>query len=62
MHARRPDLSAQEMIGVGAEGLAERLNAYLDVGFSKFVIRPITPTDSWPKAVESVSDVLSLQS
>lgn len=61
VHARRPDLCAEDMIPVGADGLAKRLQTYLDVGFSKFVIRPATSPTSWPDAVAAVSDVLSLQ-
>lgn len=59
--ARRADLSADELIAVGAEGLAEQIHAFLDAGFSKFVIRPAEQPRSWPKAIESVADVLALQ-
>ncbi len=59
--ARRTDLSADEVIAIGAEGLAEQIHAFLDVGFSKFVIRPAEQPASWPAAVESVASVLDLQ-
>jgi len=61
IEARRPGFDPSHTIGCGASGLAERMHAFLDVGFSKFVIRPAEPPDDWTEAVESVSEVLSLQ-
>jgi probable F420-dependent oxidoreductase len=59
--ARRRDLLADDVIAVGTQGLAERIAAYLEVGFSKFVIRPAERPESWPAAVESVAGILALQ-
>ncbi len=59
--ARRPDLSPEDVIAVGAEGLAEKITDFLAVGLSKFVIRPAEPPSSWPDAVANVSEVLNLQ-
>lgn len=59
--ARRPDLDAGDVIGIGPDGLAEKLQAFLDVGFSKFVIRPAQTPTSWPDAVAEVAEVLQLQ-
>ncbi len=59
--SRRPGLDADDVIAVGEAGLRERIDAFLDVGFSKFVIRPATTPESWPSAVESVAGVLELQ-
>ncbi|MCP5028266.1 MAG: LLM class flavin-dependent oxidoreductase [Actinomycetia bacterium] len=58
---RRPDLCAEAVIGIGVTGLAERIHEFLEAGFSKFVIRPAIPPDSWPAAVEEVADILELQ-
>lgn len=58
---RRPDLKAEDVIGVGVGGLTDRLNGFVDVGFSKFVIRPATPPTSWTDAVAGVADILELQ-
>lgn len=58
---RRPDGEAKDFVGVGAAGLQEKLEAFLEVGFSKFVIRPLIQPESWSAAVESVSEVLDLQ-
>lgn len=61
VEARRPGFDPGHTIGCGASGLAERIHAFLDVGFSKFVIRPAEPPADWAAAVESVSEVLTLQ-
>jgi probable F420-dependent oxidoreductase len=61
IEARRPGFDPAHTIGCGASGLAERMHAFLDVGFSKFVIRPAEPPTDWAAAVESVSEVLTLQ-
>ena len=61
IESRRAGFDPEHVIGVGTSGLAERIESFLDVGFSKFVIRPAAPPDDWPAAVESVSDVLALQ-
>ena len=58
---RRDDLPAEAFVGVGASGLAEKLEAFLEVGLSKFVVRPMLTPDNWSTAVESVSDVLDMQ-
>ena len=61
IEARRPGFDPAHTIGVGASGLAERIHAFLDAGLSKFVIRPAESPESWSAAVESVSEVLALQ-
>ncbi len=61
IEARRPGFDPGHVIGVGSSGLAERIEAFCQVGFSKFVIRPARPPASWPHAVESVADVVGLQ-
>ena len=38
---RRPDLDPGELIAVGWDQLHRRLDAYLDAGLTKFVIRPV---------------------
>lgn len=58
---RRPGFDPATTIGCGASGLAERMHAFLDAGFSKFVIRPAEPPEDWSAAVESVAEVLTLQ-
>lgn len=61
VESRRPGFDPAATIGVGLEGLTERIHAFLEAGFSKFVIRPAESPNDWSAAVESVSDVLALQ-
>ena len=58
---RRTDVPAEDLVAVGAEGLAAQIEAFLEVGFSKFVIRPTLEPGSWPAAVDEVAGVLALQ-
>ncbi len=59
--SRRSDIEADEVIAIGTNGLAEQTQAFLEVGFSKFVIRPAETPASWPDAIEAVAGVLDLQ-
>lgn len=59
--ARRPGIEADDVIAIGESGLAEQIEGFLTVGFSKFVIRPATTPESWTAAVESVAGVVELQ-
>jgi alkanesulfonate monooxygenase SsuD/methylene tetrahydromethanopterin reductase-like flavin-dependent oxidoreductase (luciferase family) len=58
---RRPGFDPNTTIGVGPRGLAERIEAFVEAGFSKFVIRPAEPPDSWAAAVEAMAPVLARQ-
>ena len=59
---RRTDVAADELVAVGPDGLAAQVEAFLEAGFSKFVIRPTLEPPSWVEAVDAVSGVLELQS
>lgn len=61
IEARRPGFDPETVIGEGAAGLEERIEAFLDAGISKFVIRPARPPESWPEAVASVAGIVALQ-
>lgn len=59
---RRPNLDVAEVVPVGRQGLRDLLGRYIDVGFSKFVVRPAEPPASWTDALDRLADdVLSLQ-
>ena len=58
---RRSDVAAQDLVAIGSGGLVERMNAFLEVGFSKFVIRPLLTPESWSDAAASVASVLDGQ-
>ncbi len=60
---RRPGLDPATVVPVGAEALRETLRRYVDVGFSKFVLRPAEPAVDWVDALDRLADdALSLQS
>ena len=61
--ARRPDLDPLTLLPVGARPLRELIQAHIDAGLSKFVLRPASPVTSWPDEVGWLTDaVLDLQS
>jgi probable F420-dependent oxidoreductase len=53
MAARRP--RALELTPVGLPALRERIERFIDVGFSKFVVRPIVTPASWRAELEALS-------
>ncbi len=53
MTARRP--RSVELTPVGLPALRERIERFLAVGFSKFVVRPISPPTSWRAELEALS-------
>jgi probable F420-dependent oxidoreductase len=59
---RRPGLDPSEVVPVGPAALRETLKRYIDVGFSKFVVRPAEPPRAWEEELQELAgDVLSLQ-
>jgi hypothetical protein len=59
---RRPGLEPATLIPVGMPALREMLQRYIDVGFSKFVLRPGESPLSWPDELDDLATgVLSLQ-
>lgn len=59
--SRRTDRAAEDLIAVGAAGLVDQMDAFLEAGFSKFVIRPALPPESWSEAASEVAAVLDRQ-
>ena len=53
MAARRP--RALELTPVGLPALRERIERFIDVGFSKFVVRPVVAPASWRAELEDLS-------
>ena len=53
MAARRP--RALELTPVGLPALRQLIERFLDVGFSKFVVRPVAPPSSWRAELEALS-------
>lgn len=60
--ARRPGLDPAEVVPVGLPALRRHLERFVDVGFSKFVVRPLDAPASWPGELEALAGaVLDLQ-
>lgn len=50
------------VVPVGRAALRDRLEAFVDAGFSKFVVRPVEPVDGWAAELEELAAaVLDLQ-
>jgi probable F420-dependent oxidoreductase len=43
------------MVPVGIDGLRAMIEAFLDVGFSKFIVRPLSPPVSWDAELEQLA-------
>jgi probable F420-dependent oxidoreductase len=48
----------EEIIPVGRGGLRSKLQQFLDVGFSKFVVRPMAPPGEWQGELEQLADAV----
>jgi probable F420-dependent oxidoreductase len=53
LSARRP--RALELTPVGLPALRQRIEQFIAVGFSKFVVRPVTPPASWRAELEALA-------
>jgi probable F420-dependent oxidoreductase len=45
----------EQLVPVGLKGLRSMLEQFLDVGFSKFVVRPIAPPSAWPEELAELA-------
>ena len=62
LSALRNDITAEEIVAVGLDGLRQRLTEYVDVDFSKLVLVPLGEPDDWHDELRRVADaVLDLQ-
>ncbi|MGI9149051.1 MAG: LLM class flavin-dependent oxidoreductase [Chloroflexota bacterium] len=59
---RRPGLEPATLIPIGMPNVREMLKRYIDVGFSKFVVRPGDMPEAWPTELQHLAEaVLPLQ-
>jgi probable F420-dependent oxidoreductase len=58
LRTRRPDADPAELVPVGSEQLRQLIARHVDVGLSKFVIRPVSPDGSRPGSLGELADVL----
>jgi probable F420-dependent oxidoreductase len=62
LSANRRGVDPELVVPVGIDGLRSLLEAFLAVGFSKFVVRPLETPESWRAHLEALADgVLDLQ-
>jgi probable F420-dependent oxidoreductase len=60
--ATRKGVDPEKIVPVGIDGLRAMLEGFLDVGFSKFVVRPMGSPASWRAELEALAEgVLDLQ-
>jgi hypothetical protein len=60
---RRPDIDPEQLVPTSSEGLQEIIDAWIDAGYSKFLLRPVEPPGNWSEELEELgSEVLGLQS
>jgi probable F420-dependent oxidoreductase len=45
----------EAIVPVGMDGLRVMLERYLEVGFSKFIVRPLGPPPAWPAELEALA-------
>lgn len=53
--ARRPDLDPAAVVPVGMDGLRAQLEAFIEVGASKFVVLPVEEPADWTTELEEVA-------
>src|SRR5437763_4701144 len=55
---RRPGIDPRTLVPKGLDGVRQRLEEFIAVGFSKFVVRPNGPPGAWPSALEAMAEAL----
>jgi probable F420-dependent oxidoreductase len=62
LSAARKGIDPEQVVPVGMDGLRSLLERFLEVGFSKFVVRPLQHAEGWRSELEVLADgVLDLQ-
>lgn len=56
--ARRPELDPADVVPVGLAALRSRLEAFTEVGASKFVVVPLQEPTDWPAELAAIADAL----
>jgi probable F420-dependent oxidoreductase len=60
--ARNPETDIDELVPTSLDRLRQRLDDYLEVGFSKFILRCAQTPPSWPAELEALAEaVLPMQ-
>ncbi len=53
---RHPDLDPDDLVPQSRTALRERVDAWLEAGFSKFLLRPASPPTNWTAELETLAD------
>ena len=62
LRRRRPDLDPTDLVPQSRAALQARVDEWLAVGFSKFVLRPAAPPADWAAELETLAaDILERQ-
>jgi hypothetical protein len=62
LRRRRPDLDLSDLIPQSRVALHARVDEWLSVGFSKFILRPAVPPTDWTAELETLAaDILERQ-
>jgi hypothetical protein len=62
LRRRRPDLDPADLVPQSRRALHERVDEWLAVGFSKFLLRPAVPPTDWTAELETLAaDILERQ-
>jgi probable F420-dependent oxidoreductase len=56
--ARRPDVDPLAFVPVGRTALRESIEAYIDAGLSKFVVRPLAPVAGWAEQAAWLAEAI----
>ena len=55
---RRPELTPDDIIVRGREGLEARIKAFVDAGATKFVVMPFTEPDDWEAELDQLAEAV----
>jgi probable F420-dependent oxidoreductase len=55
---RRPGIDPRELVPVGLAGTRELMKRFVDVGFSKFVVRPAREPERWTAELQRIAEAL----
>lgn len=62
LRRRRPNFEPDELVPQSCDALHQRIDAWLEAGFSKFLLRPAVPPKNWTDELETLAaDVLERQ-
>ena len=60
---RRPELDPEQLVPTSPAALQETIEAWINAGYSKFLLRPVEPPENWSEELEELaSEVVDLQS